>query len=63
MQTLEIIITAEGKTTVQTLGFTGASCRDASKFIEQALGRRTGEQLTAEFHQAAATEERQQQQA
>ncbi|MGA2066895.1 MAG: hypothetical protein ABSG86_18095 [Thermoguttaceae bacterium] len=28
-----------------------------SKFIEQALGQRIGEQLTAEFHQATAEEE------
>jgi len=49
--TIEIIVTPEGKTSVQTLGFTGSSCRDASRFIEQALGQRTGERLTAEFHE------------
>jgi hypothetical protein len=54
MKTIEIIITAEGKTTVQTVGFTGPSCRDASRFIEQALGQRTGERQTAEFYQAEA---------
>jgi hypothetical protein len=52
MTKIEIIVTPEGRTTVQTLGFTGPSCRDASRFIEQALGQRIGEQLTAEFHQA-----------
>lgn len=52
MKTIEIIVTPQGKTTVQTLGFTGSSCREASKFIEQALGQRTGEYLTAEFHQS-----------
>jgi hypothetical protein len=51
-QTIEITITAKGETSVQTKGFAGSSCRDASKFIEHALGQRTGEQLTAEFHQA-----------
>ncbi len=50
-QTIEIIVTPEGKTSVQTLGFTGPSCRDASKFIEEALGKSTTEKLTAEFHQ------------
>ena len=50
-KTIEIIVTPEGKSSVQTLGFTGSSCRDASRFIEQALGQRTGEKLTAEFHQ------------
>jgi hypothetical protein len=52
-RTIEITITAKGETSVQTKGFAGSSCRDASKFIEEALGQRTGEQLTAEFHQPA----------
>jgi hypothetical protein len=59
---IEIIVTPDGKTTVQTKGFAGSSCRDASRFIEQALGHRTAEQLTAEFHQAHAAEQHQQQQ-
>ena len=59
MKTIEIIVTPEGKTTVQTLGFTGSNCREASKFIEQALGQRTGEYLTAEFHQAQPQEQQQ----
>ncbi len=46
IKTIEIIVTPEGKSSVQTLGFTGSSCRDASRFIEQALGQRTAETLT-----------------
>jgi hypothetical protein len=60
---IEIIVTPQGKTTVQTLGFTGASCRDASRFLEQALGERTSEYLTAEFHQAQSSQQQQQHQA
>ncbi len=52
MKTIEIAISPDGKTTVQTRGFNGPSCRDASEFIEQALGRRTREELTPEFHQS-----------
>ena len=59
--TIEIIVTAKGETTVTTRGFAGASCQTASRFIEQALGQRTGEQLTAEFHQSQPAEQRQQQ--
>ena len=51
MKTIEIIVSPKGETTVTTRGFAGSSCREASKFVEQALGQRTGEQLTAEFHQ------------
>ena len=53
MKTIEIIISPEGKTTVQTLGFIGPSCRDASRFIEEALGQRLVDQPTAEFYQQA----------
>ena len=60
MKTIEITITSKGEASVQTKGFAGSSCRDASKFIEQALGQRTGEQLTPEFHQAMTVEQPQQ---
>ena len=60
-RTIEIIVTPKGETTVTTRGFAGQSCRDASRFIEQALGQRLDEQLTAEFHQAQAVEQHQQQ--
>ena len=61
MSRIEIIVTPEGKTTVQTLGFAGSSCRDASRFIEQALGQQTTERLTAEFHQSQSVEQTQRQ--
>jgi hypothetical protein len=61
MRTIEIIVNAKGETTVMTRGFTGQSCRDASRFIEQALGQRTAETLTAEFHEVQASEQHQQQ--
>jgi len=51
MKTIEIIVSPKGETTVTTKGFAGSSCRDASKFVEQALGQRTGERLTGEFYQ------------
>ena len=51
-KTIEIIVSPSGESTAQTHGFAGSACRDASKFLEQALGRRTGEQLTTEFHQS-----------
>lgn len=47
---IEIIVSPKGETIVQTRGFAGGECREASKFVEQALGQRTGERLTSEFH-------------
>lgn len=48
---IEIIVAPNGQTKVETKGFTGNQCQQASKCIEQALGKRTDEKLTAEFHQ------------
>ena len=50
-QVIDIVVDPRGEATVQTRGFTGGECREASKFVEQALGQRTAETLTAEFHQ------------
>jgi hypothetical protein len=58
---IEITITAKGETSVTTRGFAGQSCRDASRFIEQALGQRIGEQLTTDFHLAADAQQVRQQ--
>jgi Protein of unknown function (DUF2997) len=51
----KIIITVSptGETTVQTTGYTGPACKDASRFIEEALGEKTAERLTPEYHQPA----------
>ena len=54
MQTIEITVAPDGGTVVQTQGFAGPACRDASRFLEAALGKATQERLTAEFHQPAA---------
>lgn len=50
MKRIEITVTPSGEANVQTHGFRGNECRAASQFLEQALGRRTGEQLTPEFY-------------
>jgi len=60
-RTIEIIVTPEGMTRVQTSGFAGASCREASRFLEEALGQDRTEQLTAEFYQAQPVDQRTQQ--
>jgi hypothetical protein len=54
MKVIEIIVAPDGQTRVETKGFSGSECRQASQFIEQALGATISEQLTAEFHQTNA---------
>ena len=53
-QIIEVVITPQGETRVETKGFTGSSCRQASQFLEQALGTVANEQFTAEFYQQEA---------
>ena len=60
-KTIEIVVSPNGQTQVKTKGFTGSECRQASQFIEQALGQRTSEQLTSEFHQQASQQQSHQQ--
>jgi hypothetical protein len=57
MRRVEITVSPTGETTLETKSFAGSSCRDASRFIEEALGQRTGEKLTAEFHQTQSAEQ------
>jgi hypothetical protein len=60
-QLIEIVVAPNGESVVQTKGFSGSSCQDASRFIEQALGQRVSEQLTAEFYQQQTTHQQSQQ--
>ena len=60
-KTIEIVVTPTGQTQVQTRGFVGSECRQASEFIEKALGTRTQEQLTSEFHQKTSQQQSHQQ--
>jgi hypothetical protein len=57
MKIIEIVVDPSGKSTVTTKGFAGHECREASKLVEQALGARTAETLTAEFHTAPQVQE------
>ncbi len=50
MKTIEIIVDHKGHARIETRGFSGGECREASRFVEQALGARSAETLTAEFH-------------
>ena len=50
MKTIEITVDPQGRTRVEKKGFTGVSCRDASRFVEEALGQKSAEQVTASFY-------------
>ena len=49
-KTIEIIIAPTGQTRLETKGFAGSGCQEASRVLEHALGFKQSEQFTAEFH-------------
>jgi hypothetical protein len=55
MKIIEITISPQGQTQIETKGFAGSSCREASERLEQALGVRTSERLTGEFYVQQST--------
>ena len=55
MKTIEIIISPAGEARLQTRGFTGSTCQEASKIIQSALGAMESDQKTAEFHTTCGT--------
>lgn len=52
MKTINIIFSTDGQSRIETHGFTGSRCKDATRFLEAALGKVSSEKLTAEYHQS-----------
>ena len=50
-RSIEILIAPDGSLTIDAIGFKGADCDQATKFLEQALGLITGKQRKPEYHQ------------
>jgi hypothetical protein len=47
---IQVIVSPKGETKIETMGFTGSSCQEASRALEQALGAKTEETLTGEYY-------------
>ena len=58
---IEITVSPEGATSLKTSGFTGGSCRDATRDLERALGVSARETLLPEFYAQSQSGERLQQ--
>jgi hypothetical protein len=52
-KTIQVVVSPKGETKIETTGFTGSSCQDASRALEQALGAKVGETLTSDYYAAA----------
>ena len=49
-KTIEITVSPEGATSIKTAGFSGGSCKDATRELERALGVSGHETLLPEFY-------------
>ncbi len=49
-QIIEVNISPTGEITVQTKGYAGADCRQASRFLEEGLGVTIQDRTTSEFY-------------
>ena len=56
MKVIEITISPSGTSVIQTKGFAGSACQQASEFL-QSLGARVAERLTLEFYHAQPNEQ------
>lgn len=59
-RSIEILIAPDGKLTIDAIGFKGADCDQATKFLEQALGLTAEKQRKPEYHQRTSNLYRQQ---
>lgn len=53
---IDVLISPTGETQIETRGFTGPACRQATQALEAALGLKQSETLTAAYHQSATEE-------
>ena len=58
-RSIEIIIAPDGGLTIDAVGFKGADCDQATKFLEQALGVAREKQRKPEYHQATRRQNQQ----
>jgi len=58
-RTIEIIVSPIGEIQIDAVGFQGADCEQATKFLETALGLTAEKQRKPEFHQASRTKAKQ----
>lgn len=47
---MKVTVNAKGETKLETIGFSGSECQNATRDFERALGVSTGETLTSEYY-------------
>ena len=47
---IQVVVNPQGETKIETMGFSGSSCQDATRELERALGATQEETLTGEYY-------------
>ena len=47
---IEIVVSPKGEVKLETKGFSGSGCQEATRALEAALGTKTDESLTGEYY-------------
>lgn len=55
-RTIDVVVSPTGETKIESRGFAGSACQQATKELEAALGRKRTETLTSEYHLSAKEE-------
>jgi len=51
--TIEVVVSPQGDIVIEAVGFKGADCEAATKFLEEALGVLKARDRKPEYHQAS----------
>ncbi len=58
MKQIELIVRPDGSLMIDAVGFHGADCEKATRFLEQALGKATSKQKKPEYHRQVGRQQR-----
>ena len=59
MKSIEILIAPDGSLSIEAVGFKGADCDQATRFLEQALGLAHERRRKPEYHQSRQSQHQQ----
>jgi hypothetical protein len=59
MKTVVVEVAPTGEITIDAVGFSGASCEQATKFLEEALGTVAAKAKKPEYHQRRSSQNQQ----
>ncbi len=57
-KTIEIIVQTDGSLKIDAVGFQGSDCEQATRFLEEALGRETARKRKPDYHRRVKATQR-----